>query len=68
LREAIEGIIVDDDHGMPIRVTVSAGVATGEPWDGGPAVFEELARRADHALYAAKKEGRNRSRSAATVS
>ncbi|HEU4669324.1 MAG TPA: GGDEF domain-containing protein [Dyella sp.] len=41
-----------------VGVTTSVGVATG-PWQGGES-FEGLVRRADHALYAAKRAGRNR--------
>jgi len=66
LRAAIEAIVVfPDDQSAPIRVTVSVGVASAEPWDGGPALFEDLVRRADHALYKAKDDGRNRIHSAA---
>lgn len=45
-----------------IPVTISAGVATYLPTDG---VFEDLFRRADQALYAAKAAGRNRTEIAA---
>jgi predicted signal transduction protein with EAL and GGDEF domain len=40
-------------------VTVSIGVAVFEPDHPDPSP-EELVRRADHALYRAKEEGRNR--------
>jgi diguanylate cyclase (GGDEF)-like protein len=40
----------------PLRATFSAGVAEMTPGAG----VEDLLRRADHALYAAKKQGRNR--------
>lgn len=41
-----------------VGVTASVGVATG-PWRGDVS-FESLVGRADHALYAAKRAGRNR--------
>jgi RimJ/RimL family protein N-acetyltransferase len=43
--------------GLPIRYTVSGGVATMEP---GMAGLDELMKRADQALYEAKAGGRNR--------
>jgi diguanylate cyclase (GGDEF)-like protein len=44
----------------PVQITASAGVAT---WDGEPP--EELLRRADQALYGAKRGGRDRIEAAA---
>ncbi len=44
------------DHGVSLRVTISAGVALREP--GGS--FDDLYLEADRALYAAKVSGRNR--------
>lgn len=41
---------------IPTRVTISAGVATAQP----PCEISDLMRDADHALYAAKRGGRNR--------
>jgi diguanylate cyclase (GGDEF)-like protein/PAS domain S-box-containing protein len=46
-----------DVDGLPIRYTVSGGVATMEP---GMAGLDELMKRADQALYTAKAGGRNR--------
>jgi two-component system cell cycle response regulator len=40
-----------------IRVTASVGLATLERWDDTP---ETIIKRADNALYSAKREGRNR--------
>jgi diguanylate cyclase (GGDEF)-like protein len=46
-----------DDHGRPLHVTVSAGVAAlGE----GPSDAAELVAAADAALYRAKRAGKNR--------
>lgn len=43
--------------GLAQAITVSIGVAVGDPADGGA---DALIRRADRALYAAKRAGRNR--------
>jgi len=43
--------------GQPLYCTVSIGVAQ---WKGGDETFLQLIRRADEALYEAKREGRNR--------
>jgi diguanylate cyclase (GGDEF)-like protein/PAS domain S-box-containing protein len=56
LRQKVETTACDVD-GLPIRYTVSGGVATMEA---GMAGLEDLMKRADHALYAAKAGGRNR--------
>ena len=42
---------------VTIPITLSAGVAVYRPGD---ATFEDMVRRADQALYAAKSGGRNR--------
>jgi two-component system cell cycle response regulator len=64
LRREVGRVDVEHD-GVPLRVTVSIGTAT---WD--DEAPEELIRRADEALYAAKAAGRDRTLSAppATVS
>lgn len=49
------------EHASTLRVTISLGVALA-PQDG--TSVEELLKKADAALYRAKKEGRNRVRSA----
>ncbi len=57
LRTNIE-TITTTESGEPLSITVSLGVATipaGERWDP-----DTLINRADQALYAAKKDGRNR--------
>jgi diguanylate cyclase (GGDEF)-like protein/PAS domain S-box-containing protein len=56
LRAAIESASVIFD-GACIRYTVSAGIAVMDDSLGG---LDELLKRADHALYAAKAGGRNR--------
>jgi diguanylate cyclase (GGDEF)-like protein len=69
LRAAIEANAVpaEDGTSTQIRVTVSVGVASAEAREDRPAVFEDLLKTADQALYLAKEDGRNRIRSAATV-
>ena len=54
LREGIARL--DHDHGASLRVTVSLGVALLDP----KLSVEESIDRADKALYAAKRAGRNR--------
>lgn len=44
-------------NGQPIAVSVSIGLALAKPED---ETLDQLLRRADHALYAAKAAGRNR--------
>ncbi len=44
-------------NGQEIRCTISIGIATLRPTDTG---IEECLRRADHAMYRAKQQGRNR--------
>ena len=56
LRQAIEKLVVEGDAGERIPVTASIGVASwnvGEP-------LESLVTRADQAMYASKRSGRNR--------
>ena len=56
IRRAVEAVRVEWPGGAPLRVTVSVGVAAGEPQAPGAA----LIAAADAALYAAKRGGRNR--------
>jgi len=56
LRLAIERMEFTGEGGASFRVTVSIGVAQFEP----ELTADELAQRADKALYAAKRGGRNR--------
>ncbi|MCP1373703.1 GGDEF domain-containing protein [Dyella lutea] len=57
IRALVAGSPVPSQVG-DVGVTTSVGIATG-PWQGNES-FEGLVRRADHALYAAKRGGRNR--------
>lgn len=54
LRRSVEGHVFEP--GVPVPVTVSVGVALREPGEG----FDALFKRADEALYEAKRAGRNR--------
>ncbi len=62
LRELVERSRVPYG-GVEITITVSVGVAAHEPW----AKAEQTIREADAALYAAKREGRNRVMAAETL-
>jgi diguanylate cyclase (GGDEF)-like protein len=62
LRAAIERLVVPYED-LDMRVTASVGWATLEPGEGP----DELLRRVDDALYAAKHSGRNATRGAATL-
>lgn len=57
LREAICGLPIDIGAGRNIPITVSIGVSTLISYDDTPS---DILKRADEALYAAKREGRNR--------
>ena len=60
VRREVESAEFRSDDGLPIGVTVSAGVTSSEP---SPCLsLDELVSRADRSLYEAKKSGRNRVR------
>ena len=62
LRKALKALVVDTAKGT-VRFTVSIGVASMTDQ---PASLEEIMKKADDALYAAKQQGRDRVISAAT--
>jgi len=73
IRAALEGTEFSTREGAALRVTASFGCAAlepqgGTPWEGASAVAEDLLRRADKALYAAKSAGRNCVRSEGSAS
>ena len=47
------------DRGVPVRVTISIGIAVADPQDSGAETLDALLHRADRALYAAKTDGRD---------
>ena len=56
LRAAVAAAAIPTEHARaPLQVTISVGAASGAAC----ASFAELLREADHALYEAKREGRN---------
>lgn len=59
LRMAIEALDVPSEHGVPVKVTISIGIAAAEAAKG-INTSEALIGKADRALYAAKTQGRNR--------
>jgi two-component system cell cycle response regulator len=56
VRECVAGLAFQVGSGQEIRVTASVGLAT---WEGDGDTSEALFKRADNALYAAKRQGRN---------
>ncbi len=56
LCDSVRDLTIDSTGGKKIRITISAGVATFAVDDSG---YADVMRRADHALYAAKSEGRD---------
>lgn len=62
IRRAIAGTLIEHDHAelQPLRISASVGVVSVVPDRGMSG--EEICRRADDALYDAKKNGRNQVR------
>lgn len=60
LRRALAESPIDGDGGPAIGVSASFGVAVLEPGEG----LDQVLERADHALYRAKQDGRDRVRAA----
>ncbi len=56
LRMAVEALVVTDEVGEPIPITISVGLAMWRPGES----IERLVDRADRAMYASKTAGRNR--------
>lgn len=60
LRRIVEEAHIATDSAGPLRITMSAGVASAEAAAPGAEIVTCLLERADRALYAAKSAGRNR--------
>lgn len=63
LRSLVAGSPVTATKGgtdIPMRITLSAGVAEDRCFGDGPGTVDRLLEQADRALYAAKASGRNR--------
>lgn len=58
LRSTVSADRIDAGNGQSVDVTISIGISSSRS---GPATVSDLLNSADHALYAAKREGRNRS-------
>ena len=58
IRRVVESSWVTNERGLRVQFTVSAGIAVAQPGD--DSTPEHMYGRADKALYAAKRAGRNR--------
>ena len=56
VRQTVEALEITFEADVPVRFTISAGVAELDPSIGG---WESMMRRADAAMYEAKQHGRN---------
>ncbi|NLQ16931.1 GGDEF domain-containing protein [Marinomonas sp. M1K-6] len=57
MRESVENMLIETEHGIVIPVTVSIGLAPIAP---SVSRYEEILAQADKGLYIAKRSGRNR--------
>ena len=57
MRQSVENMLIETEHGIVIPVTVSIGVASIAP---SVSRYEEILAHADRGLYTAKRNGRNR--------
>ncbi|NLU99765.1 GGDEF domain-containing protein [Marinomonas sp. UCMA 3892] len=57
MRQSVENMLIETEHGIVIPVTVSIGVAAIAP---SVSRYEEILAQADKGLYTAKRNGRNR--------
>lgn len=60
VRQAVRQTVVRTGDGTQVRVTISCGVASGQPRD--DAAGQAIYAAADQAMYDAKRAGRNRTR------
>ncbi|BDX02562.1 hypothetical protein MACH16_13100 [Marinomonas pontica] len=57
MRQSVEDMLIETEHGIVIPVTISIGLAAIDP---SVSRYEEISAQADKGLYAAKRSGRNR--------
>ncbi|UTW01135.1 GGDEF domain-containing protein [Marinomonas rhizomae] len=57
MRQSVEDLLIETEHGIVIPVTISIGLASIAPT---VSRYEEILAQADRGLYAAKRNGRNR--------
>ena len=57
MRQSVEDMLIETEHGIVIPVTISIGLA---PIESSVSRYEEILAQADKGLYEAKRSGRNR--------
>lgn len=57
MRQSVEDLLIETEHGIVIPVTISVGLASIAP---SVSRYEEILAQADKGLYTAKRNGRNR--------